>query len=163
MVRSFYCCAGTFALCPRYLVSVRVLFSGLFATIGHFFLFVSVFYFWGARFKINYPQNPRNKKGTTPPTKQMPIASQPIAIPVGSSSRSPSERARSGASDSTEVRTHLPAPDPWSLADLPRCNAPVPNADPEPLTHGDANAEHKLSPWQTGRAPRLYEDWLKGP
>jgi hypothetical protein len=33
----------------------------------YFYLFVSVFYFWGARFKINYPQNPKNKKGTTPP------------------------------------------------------------------------------------------------
>jgi hypothetical protein len=92
----------------------------------------------------------------------MPIASQPIAIPVRASSRS-REHARSGPTDSTEARTHFPAPDPWSLADLPRCNAPFANADPEPLTHGGTNAEPKLSPWQTGRAPHLYEAWLKGP
>jgi hypothetical protein len=33
-------------------------------------LFVPVFYFWGARFKINYPQNPKKTKKEQNPDEQ---------------------------------------------------------------------------------------------
>ena len=88
----------------------------------------------------------------------MPLpSSQPIAIPAGAANRSRGP-VESAPQPEWDVRqTHLQSPDPWSLP----YETPL---EPRALKDHDRPLDERgPSPWQHGRAPRLYEAWLKGP